>query len=123
MQQQPYVNVVVYDADLAARSVVIPRGTCLPELPVYENTDTTIYHGWYYWDTDIPFDITLPVYEDAEIQLRYETAAVPEEPVPSAPLSRLQLLPGAAFAVMLCLVCGIGLRMCKPKEKQLQEKS
>lgn len=123
VQQQPYVNVVVYDADLAARSVVIPRGTCLPELPVYENTDTTIYHGWYYWDTDIPFDITLPVYEDAEIQLRYETAAVPEEPVPSAPLSRLQLLPGAAFAVMLCLVCGIGLRMCKPKEKQLQEKS
>ena len=123
VQQQPYVNVVVYDADLAARSVVIPRGTCLPELPVYENTDTTIYHGWYYWDTDIPFDITLPVYEDAEIQLRYETVAVPEEPVPSAPLSRLQLLPGAAFAVMLCLVCGIGLRMCKPKEKQLQEKS
>lgn len=118
VEEQPYVNVVIFDAGYANRSIAIPAGSCIPELPVYESDETTIYHGWYYWDTDIPFDITQPIYEDIEIQLRYETietAEAVEETEISEPLSQLQLLPAAAFAILLFLICGMDKRKEKAK--------
>lgn len=113
VEEVPYVNVVIFDVGYANRSIAIPQGTCIPELPVYESDGTTRYHGWYYWDTDIPFDITQPVYEDIEIQMRYEDLASGEPsemPDTSEPLSLTQLLPAAVFVLMLCLVCAAGLR-------------
>ena len=110
---EEYVMVTVYTDNSMNRSFAIPAGTCIPRLPDYEDTETTVYQGWYYWDTEIPFDIHQPVWEEIEIQLRYSQREPTQEESPSQetaePLSMTQLLPAAVFTLMLAVVCALGL--------------
>lgn len=123
VDKQPHVTVMIYDKGAIGRSFAIPLGTCIPALPEYENDETTTYYGWYYWDTDIPFDITQPVWEEMEIQLRYETVETDTQPLPDGeasgePLSLTSLIPGSAFGGLLGIVCILGLRQIHTDKKK-----
>lgn len=78
--------------------IAVPAGTCLTGLPVLEDTEH-IFAGWYYADTDEPFDITKPITEDTEVYARWETK-------PSQRLVQIgKILPLAIIAVTgVCLL-------------------
>lgn len=50
--------------------VVFP-GEKMVELPTFESTNTSAFQGWYYEDTDEPFDSTKPITEDIEIYAKW----------------------------------------------------
>lgn len=82
-------------------------------------------YGWYTVDTEEPFDITQPIYEDTDIYLKWfpEEAVVsdsmPSEETAEEPLSLLRLAPAMVFAVMLIIVCTVGLRRSRrSREKE-----
>lgn len=45
-------------------------GELLPEVPEYKSNEQIVFYGWYVFDTDEPFDVTQPVYEDEMIYLK-----------------------------------------------------
>ena len=47
-------------------------GERLDYLPTFDDTETHTFLGWYYSDTDEPFDITKPITEDIEIYAKWE---------------------------------------------------
>lgn len=48
-------------------------GETLDELFMFKDTEVATFMGWYYSDTDEPFDITQPITEDIEIYAKWET--------------------------------------------------
>ena len=52
----------------------IPDGEFLPELPEYGGT---VGLGWFRADTDEPFDITQPIYEDLQIYKKVDAFQIP----------------------------------------------
>lgn len=116
-EQEEYYTVLV---DLKEGSntayFAIPPGGYLPELPVFESTADILYHGWYTSDTDKPFDITQPIYEDTQIYLKWsvrETEPAEQEPQyetepdyeTAEQPSLLRLSPVIIFAVILLILC------------------
>lgn len=75
IENQPY-NLVVVKLPERTFSYAVAPGESLPELPTFENTPDTIYHGWFDSDTDEPFDLTQPIKCETEIYLKSET--IPE---------------------------------------------
>lgn len=94
-----YVTVLVITADDTLLSFRLRPGDTLPQLPSYESTDTWIVHGWYTTDTDEPFDITQPIYEDTAICLKHSTVAA-EETAEESP-SPLRYGPAVLFLAAL----------------------
>lgn len=85
-----------------AHYVVFP-GETLPELPEFEDSEYSVFQGWYYTDTDEPVDPERPVTEDMEIYARWTDST-------SKRIGRvLKLIPlgliGAMGAVILGLDC------------------
>lgn len=54
----------------------VPAGGTLKELPNIEDWSTKRLAGWYYCDTDEPFDITRPITEDIQIYTKWEESIV-----------------------------------------------
>lgn len=50
----------------------LPVGECLRKLPEIQDTDTSVFCGLYYLDSDEPFDITKPIYEDTAIYAKWQ---------------------------------------------------
>lgn len=44
----------------------------MTELPTFEDTETSTFVGWYYVDTDEPFDTTQPINEDIEVYAKWQ---------------------------------------------------
>lgn len=76
LEDTPYYMVQVDADDGPWVCYAVRQGSYLPALPEFENTEATVYHGWYTVDTDEPFDITQPIYEDAAIYRKQENANV-----------------------------------------------
>ena len=55
-----YANCIVFDGEL------------LTGLTEYEDTKYADYIGWYYVDSDKPFDATKPIMQDTEIYVKWE---------------------------------------------------
>lgn len=53
---------------------VLSPGDVLPPIPSFDD-GSAILQGWYLQDTDLPFDITQPIYEDTKIYLKQEATA------------------------------------------------
>ena len=55
----------------------VPKGDCLEEeLPDIKKLGGKAFAGWYYCDTNEPFDITQPITEDIQIYAKWEDSAV-----------------------------------------------
>lgn len=119
IQGESYVLVTVHDDGGSLRTLAIPAGETLPELPEYEDTQTTVYHGWYYTDTGLPVDGTQPLWEDLEIELRYDTLE-PEvqEAEPEEPLSLSRLGPAIVFGLLLICLSAAGLWQARSPRKR-----
>jgi len=50
----------------------VEPGKYLIELPVFEDTETMRFVGWYREDTNEPFDIAQPIYEDINIYAKWQ---------------------------------------------------
>lgn len=122
VEKESYVVVEVCDDNEVDGRIVLSAGDTISGLPVYENTEEKLYFGWYYQDTDIPFDPQTPIWEDIAIELRYEAIETgisdSEETVPET-FSLSRQGPVIVFTLMwLCvLVVGI-LRMMRPRKKE-----
>ncbi len=82
---------------------VVFTGETLPKLPEFEDTEYSVFQGWYYTDTDEPVDPERPVTEDMEIYAKWTDST-------SKRIGRvLKLIPlgmiGAMGAVILCMDC------------------
>lgn len=95
---------------------LVADGDLLPALEDYEDDETTVYHGWFYSDTQEPVDVNKPVTEDMKIYLKFTSAETPitrEEPQeayqeaekPETPVSKILLMPvlglGGALVLMI----------------------
>lgn len=49
----------------------VTPGECLMELPVLPDTEYQTFLGWYYADTDEPFDSSVPITQDTEIYAKW----------------------------------------------------
>jgi len=52
--------------------IAVTPGEILTGLPEFEDTETSVFKGWYYEGTDEPFDATKPITEDIEIYAKWE---------------------------------------------------
>ena len=76
----------------------VARGETLTELPRFEDKENALFVGWYYCDTNEPFDINKPITEDVQIYAKWEDA-------PTKKMEQvLQLLPLAVIGLI-----GVGL--------------
>lgn len=72
LEEEPYYEV---QADQSfgshyAHYVIFP-GETLPELPEFDDTEYSVFQGWYYAKTDEPVDTSKPVTEDMEIYAKW----------------------------------------------------
>ena len=86
-----YHIVQVYPGRFGEGYLAVRDGEQLPNLPDYESIGGL---GWYNADTDEPFDITQPIFEDTNIYVKK----------PKAPLPMIHYLPVLALAAMLFLL-------------------
>ena len=99
LEEQNFVYVCLdanNNANWAYRAVL--RGEPLRELPILENTENQKFLGWYYKDTDEPFDPAVPITEDIELYAKWKKRT--EAKIKSA----LKLAPLGVIAVL-----GVGL--------------
>ena len=78
------------------RTVV--SGQTLDYLPLVEDTSSEVFLGWYYSDTNEPFDISQPITDDIEIYAKWEVKST------NKVKQLLKLAPLGCIAIM-----GIGL--------------
>lgn len=106
LEDTQYYTVALNVGDSASSAYyAVHPGESLPELPAFEDTETVIYHGWYDYDTDQPFDVTQPIQKDTVLYLKQ--SSVPAEPEPVSPEEEtVPLRKFAAFGALLgLLVC------------------
>lgn len=73
IDNEPYCLVMVTTTEgVHSYCYAVPPGRYLPDLSLGLQDMEVI--GWYTMDTDEPFDITQPIYEDVEIYLKYAGA-------------------------------------------------
>lgn len=103
LEEEEYCFILVNIADGTNTAYYALRpGEMLPELPVYEDTDTVTYLGWYNMETEEPFDVTQPIYEDTMIYLKQY---VPEAAEESFLREAIRYVPAAALVMLLLGVC------------------
>ena len=56
----------------------VEPGECVEEMPVEESTETDEFLGWYYRDTDMPFDPIKPIREDTILYAKWKPTIVGE---------------------------------------------
>ncbi len=82
----------------------VQAGGFLTGLPTLEDTETAKFLGWYYTDTDEPFDVTKPIYEDTEIYAKWQDNAWNKVD------DILKLAPVGLFAVMLIVLFVVAVK-------------
>lgn len=105
LEEKPYHRILA-DQSFGSNytNYIVFSGETLTSLPVFEDTDTSIFCGWYYSETNEPFDITKPITEDTEVYARWETKQ-------SQRLGQIgKLIPLGVLAVMGFWVLTIDIR-------------
>jgi len=95
LEEMPYYRVLA-DQSFGANYVnyIVFEGAQLTDLYMFEDTEFSHFVGWYYKDTNEPFDITQPITKDIEIYAKWENTG-------SNKLDNvLKLIPLGAISVM-----------------------
>lgn len=71
---EEYATVLVWLADDSLLRYEVRPGEKLPELPHYESMEGWDVEGWYDKDSQQPFDLREPIFEDREIYLKHAWA-------------------------------------------------
>lgn len=72
LEGRSYLTVCVLGYDGAVSSYALQPGETLPGLETYESNETTLFYGWFDYNTDQPFDVSQPIWEDTVVYLKYE---------------------------------------------------
>lgn len=99
--EKSYHLVSIYPGDVLHHLYCpVEHGLLLMPLPQLTNTEHQTFLGWYYVDTDLPFDSTVPITEDIEIYAKWEDSQ--QKRVGQI----VKLMPLAIIACMgVCVLC------------------
>ena len=99
--EKTYHLVSIYPGDVLHHLYCpVEHGQLLMPLPQLTNTEHQTFLGWYYVDTDLPFDSTVPITEDIEIYAKWEDSQ--QKRVGQI----VKLMPLAIIACMgVCVLC------------------
>ena len=101
LEGEPFYTVTANKTDGSVVSCFAVRpGECVPHLP--EEQDEPGVIGWYDYDTEEPFDIAEPIYENKRIYLKREEAVQTQE---STMRLIIRYAPAAGLLTMLLAVC------------------
>ncbi len=95
---------------------VIFDGECFDKLPVLDDNASYKFLGWYYVDTDEPFDPDKPIYEDVEVYAKWQ------EKTSEKVKDLIKLAPLGAIAVLFCGLCIVEFRKYRKKRVTANEK-
>lgn len=87
------------------------EGKCLTGLPEFEDTQYSEFLGWYYADTNEPFDITKPIYEDTEIYAKWQDSEQNKRD------DIIKLLPLGVIAVLFVILFVIEVRRMRENRR------
>lgn len=105
IQNEPYFEVYVRVEDGVTMCYSVRPGDCLPELPSYISNASVTYDGWYSAETDTPFDLTQPIWQDTSIYLKYSAVSAADTVEAEGSSSVFRYGPAAVFlAILLCLI-------------------
>ncbi len=123
VDQEPYYQVIANGYGNAKNCYLVSPGGEAPQLMNYDYRDDIEIDGWYYKDTDIPFDPAMPITENRELQLRYREIAPQQKEEDSGQPSPLRYGPAVVFGIMLAAVCVTGLYQAKRSGANKDERS
>ncbi len=83
---------------------MVPVGKTINEVPVLKDTIYEKFSGWYYADTGKPFDITEPIYEDTEINAKWQDSTYKRTE------QIIKLIPIAVIAVLFIIMFVIEIK-------------
>jgi len=90
-------------------NIAVESGECLEDLRELSDSDTSKFLGWYYTDTDEPFDSTKPIYENVSLYAKWYG-------LPSWWKNQLmEVVPGMMLAVIFCFLLAIFAWRNRPK--------
>ena len=87
----------------------IHHGKILSELPVLKDTVYGRFDGWYYADTNEPFDINKPIFEDTEIYAKWQSSSHKRTE------QTIKLIPIAVISVLFIVLLAVELRRVRRK--------
>lgn len=97
-------------------NIAVKSGERLEDLRELTNSETSKFLGWYYADTDEPFDSTLPIYEDVALYAKWHG-------IPSWWKNQLlDVVPVMILAVMICVVFFIDVRRNRKSAEKKRKK-
>lgn len=97
--------------------IAVKTGERLEDLRVLSDSDTSKFLGWYYTDTDEPFDSTKPICENTALYAKWHG-------IPSWWKNQLvEVVPGMILAVMVCVLFYISMWRNRSKhcEKEIHK--
>ena len=103
LEDAPYCKVlVILDENSSSICHAVVPGDCVPELPDYAESWDIL--GWYDAETEEPFDVTQPIWEDTVVYLK----RLPGEEDRISPLQAAPI--GAATGILVLLALADGKR-------------
>lgn len=104
-------NIVTLDNSLGANYAycAVQIGGTISHLPELNNNDYSVFSGWYYKDTNEPFDISKPIYEDTKIYAKWQDSSYKKTE------QIIKLIPIAVIAVLFIILVAIELKRIKGK--------
>ncbi|MDD6478699.1 MAG: CotH kinase family protein [Oscillospiraceae bacterium] len=85
----------------------LKSGEQVGSTPTVADTETSTFLGWYYTDTDEPFDSTKPIYEDIEVYAKWEEKGKIELD------DIIKLAPIGIIAVMFLILLFVAVKQTK----------
>lgn len=110
LENEPYCEVYIQVEDGVMLCYSVRPGESLPELPEYSSNAWVSYDGWFRTETDEPFDVSQPIWEDTSIYLKYTAAGTADTGEDGEQTSILRYGPLAVFLVILAWVIIADLR-------------
>ena len=87
----------------------VKHGLKLKELPSLADTTYEKFSGWYYKDTNEPFDINKPIFEDTEIYAKWQSSSHKRIE------QTIKLIPIAVISVLFIVLLAVELRRVRRK--------
>lgn len=91
--------------------LMIAQGETVAELPTLEDNENGRFLGWYYVDTDQPFDPETPIYEDVNLYAKREISTTPKLK------TIVKLLPIAVISIMFFVLLFVDIKRNIPKRR------
>lgn len=101
IEETQYVTLCLKNGEKNHSYICIESGECYKELPELEDTDEQKFVGWYYEDTDEPFDVTKPITADISVYAKWENTSSEQlkEALKILPIGVILLLGSVIFII------------------------